>query len=316
MHDVLTTLKRRAPFIAVEVYPSLVQGEGAEKGLLEALQRAEKDRNSVILLVRGGGSLEDLQAFNSETLARAVFACNTPIVSGVGHETDVSIVDFVADVRAPTPTAAAEMVSPDKAELLTDLSAKYKQLSNKVLAVYRQKRMAVGNATKRLQRQSPQRQVLEKKQQLDDYERSLFGKINNLERLRQQYVAQQNRRLQSLSPQAKLTGAQRQLAEQNLLLIKKIKQRLDITSEQLTQKSERLPRLALSNLNQTQAALALKKEKLMLLDPLSVLGRGYAVVFTDEAQLVRSANSLMVGEEIRIRLADGQIIAKVVKTEK
>jgi exodeoxyribonuclease VII large subunit len=122
LKDVLATLARRASHIPIVIYPSLVQGPEAAPGMIKALAQAQKSAQvDVILLVRGGGSIEDLWAFNDEQLAYAIANCNIPIISGVGHETDFTIADFVADLRAPTPTAAAEMATPDRLELLRNL---------------------------------------------------------------------------------------------------------------------------------------------------------------------------------------------------
>lgn len=316
LHDVLTTLKRRAPFIPIEVYPSLVQGEGAEKNLLSALDRAESGNNSVILLVRGGGSLEDLQAFNSETLARAVFACQTPIISGVGHETDVSITDFVADVRAPTPTAAAELASPDKEELLADIRTKYQRLYTKTIEHYRYQHSQLGHVYKRLERQNPNRQLFEKRQRLDDYERALLNNIKNLYRFRLQYVKQQFSRLQSLSPKAQFLAEQKRLMQGQQQLVGKIKQRLKEQQIALQNKTEKLFHLTQTRLEKTHNQLQLKEEKLVLLNPLAVLERGYAVVFDEAKQIKRHAADIKTGENLQIKLADGNALVSVLKVDK
>ena len=133
LKDVLSTLARRASHIPIVIYPSLVQGPEAAPGMIQALQNAQSNAQvDVILLVRGGGSIEDLWAFNDEQLAYAIADCAVPIISGVGHETDFTIADFVADLRAPTPTAAAEMASPDRLELLRNIQA-YAEWMQRVL---------------------------------------------------------------------------------------------------------------------------------------------------------------------------------------
>ena len=133
LRDVLTTLARRMPGIRVVLYPTLVQGEGAGEKIAEAIRAASARMEIDVLIVcRGGGSMEDLWAFNEETVARAIVACAMPVVSGVGHETDFTIADFVADARAPTPTAAAELVSPNRAELLVRLGALGARLSRDI----------------------------------------------------------------------------------------------------------------------------------------------------------------------------------------
>ena len=118
LRDVLTVTQRRYPLCAIEIYPALVQGEGAVQSICDALKAADKNGADTIILTRGGGSAEDLMAFNSEQVAMAVYECETPIVTAVGHETDTTIVDYVSDMRAPTPSAAAEICTPDKSDLL------------------------------------------------------------------------------------------------------------------------------------------------------------------------------------------------------
>ena len=133
LKDVLSTLARRAPHIPIVIYPTLVQGPDAPAGIIAALKAAEKEKVvDVILLVRGGGSIEDLWAFNDEKLAYAIAQSSVPIVSGVGHETDVTIADFVADLRAPTPTGAAELAAPRKDQMLQELDAIMQALSQRI----------------------------------------------------------------------------------------------------------------------------------------------------------------------------------------
>jgi exodeoxyribonuclease VII large subunit len=133
LKDVLSTLARRAPHIPIVIYPTLVQGPDAPAGIIAALKAAEKENTvDIILLVRGGGSIEDLWAFNDEQLAYAIASSNIPVVSGVGHETDFTIADFVADLRAPTPTGAAELAAPRKDQLLQELDAMKQALLQRV----------------------------------------------------------------------------------------------------------------------------------------------------------------------------------------
>lgn len=132
--DIINVTGRRYPSAKIYLYPSLVQGEGAEDNLIEALEYFEKSRLAdVIIIGRGGGSIEDLWAFNGEKLAKKIFACNTPIISAVGHETDFTICDFVADMRAPTPSAAAELAVPDAKELMLRLGDSYTRMSNALI---------------------------------------------------------------------------------------------------------------------------------------------------------------------------------------
>ena len=153
LHDVVTTLRRRAPQVAVHVYPSVVQGAEAPAALVQALAAAQRDAHAdVVLLCRGGGSLEDLWAFNDERVVRAVAACTLPLVCGVGHETDVCLSDLAADVRAATPTAAAELIAPERDALLQDLAQRQQRLRLRVLHRLDASAQRLDNLALRLQR--------------------------------------------------------------------------------------------------------------------------------------------------------------------
>ncbi len=175
LKDVLSTLARRAPHIPIVIYPSLVQGAEAPAGLISALTQANQSKEvDVILLVRGGGSIEDLWAFNDEALANAIAQSSIPIISGVGHETDFTIADFVADRRAPTPTAAAEMAAPDRLELLRHLNINAQELTR--------------NVSRRLEKES---------QRLDQFSLRLSHAFPNPDRMREKIGALQSRLSQS-----------------------------------------------------------------------------------------------------------------------
>ncbi len=184
LRDVLTTLRRRAPHVPVIVYPVPVQGAGASERIAAMLDtvnaRAEVD---VVILCRGGGSIEDLWAFNEEPVARAVAASEIPIVAGVGHETDVTIVDFVADVRAPTPTGAAELVSPDRARMLRDVGRDWDAVSAQFRRQLDRRAQTVDWLARRLR--SPQAQMRERRTQLSHLEGrlrfALTGRVQRAE---------------------------------------------------------------------------------------------------------------------------------------
>jgi exodeoxyribonuclease VII large subunit len=169
LRDILHTLERRYPLAEVFVCPAIVQGDGADYQLQAAIKRVNHYvQPDVILLARGGGSLEDLWAFNSEKLARAIVESQAPIISGVGHETDFTIADFAADLRAPTPTAAAELATPNKADLLLSLRSRERQLGRSFGGILREQRWTLQAATQRLDRHSPIAAVLRERQRLDD----------------------------------------------------------------------------------------------------------------------------------------------------
>lgn len=204
LRDVLTTLHRRMPNIPVIIYPTPVQGKGAAELIANAIhtanQRAECD---VLIICRGGGSIEDLWQFNEEIVARAIASCSIPTVSGVGHETDFTICDFVADMRAATPTAAAELVTPSREALLRSLSQLKLHLSKNMQFSLNQRAQALDYLARRLI--SPLQQIAQQKQQLSHITRRLQTAINQLLTVKQHNLLRLNQNLQHLNPQAVLT---------------------------------------------------------------------------------------------------------------
>ncbi|MEM9242689.1 MAG: exodeoxyribonuclease VII large subunit [Pseudomonadota bacterium] len=167
LHDILHVLKKRCPSLPVIIYPSLVQGDDAPTALIKAIQLADKRQEcDALIIARGGGSLEDLWAFNDETLARAIFAATIPIVSGVGHEVDFTITDFVADYRAPTPSAAAEFISPDQRELQSNLKRYYNTLNYHMINSISHYQQTVDYLETRLKQQHPQQYLQNQKELL------------------------------------------------------------------------------------------------------------------------------------------------------
>lgn len=290
VRDVLTTLKRRAAFIPVSIYPTLVQGQNAPQQIVQALQDANGDATaSVILLVRGGGSPEDLQAFNDESVAMAVVNSRLPVVTGVGHETDFTLVDFVSDARAPTPTAAAEWVSPDKQALSVALEKHCRRLNGAIINLFAKYRQHLSHQSRRLSVQHPLRGLQQQSQRLDELserlQRLLLQRLAN----QRQQLTRQHRQLLSDSPQYKLNHSQVQLARQHVALSQAIKRRLDSGQQQLKG----------------------LRARLTLLSPLGVLNRGYVLAFHESGHLLRHAKAAQTGDNLRIRLADGELRVQV-----
>jgi exodeoxyribonuclease VII large subunit len=205
LRDVLTVLERRYPLVRVLLAPAMVQGDQAPLQIVAALQSLDdRDDVDLILLVRGGGSLEDLWAFNDERVARAVAACRHPVISGVGHETDFTIADFVADLRAPTPSAAAELAVPDQVELRQQLAAGRQWLLGHMEHLLAQTRQALHGHQRALQRLSPQARVDTHRQQVDDLLRRASRALAHDLSLRHSALAGRQARLATLSPQATL----------------------------------------------------------------------------------------------------------------
>ncbi len=204
LHDVLTTLKRRMPGIPVIIYPTPVQGKGASNQIASAINLAsERAECDVLIICRGGGSMEDLWQFNEEVVAHAIANCRIPTVSGVGHETDFTICDFVADVRAATPTAAAELVSPSRAMLLAKLNQLTGQLNKSIQTLIGQRGQTLDYLAKRLI--SPAQQIEHQKQQIRQIAYRLNMAIKKQLENKQNSLHQLNQNLQHLNPNAVLT---------------------------------------------------------------------------------------------------------------
>ena len=289
LRDVLTTLARRAPHIPVVVYPAPVQGLDAPPRLVAALQlasrRAVQDGIDVLLLVRGGGSIEDLIAFNDEGVARAVAACTVPVVCGVGHETDFTIADFVADLRAPTPTAAAELASPERARQLTELSLLNGRIERAMQRGLRQSEQRLDDAQRRLK--SPRQRVADTVARLDE----------NRRRLRAALASRVAHELQTL-----------RLAQARLR-----HQRPDDGAPQaaLAKLHERLARGLQAGVHDRSARLDVLSAQLRLLDPANALARGYSIVTDPEGRIVRDAASLAPGATLALAFARGAARATV-----
>jgi exodeoxyribonuclease VII large subunit len=205
LRDVLNVLRRRYPLAQVLLSPALVQGDQAPPQIVAALQALDaRDDVDVILLVRGGGSLEELWAFNDERVARAVVACRHPVVSGVGHETDFTIADFVADLRAPTPSAAAELAVPDRADLQQQLVVVRDRLARSMDRLLSQMHQALQEHQRAVQRLSPQARVDMHRQQVDDHVRRASHALAYRLNLRRSGLAGLEARLAALSPLATL----------------------------------------------------------------------------------------------------------------
>lgn len=288
LRDVLTAMARRAPHVRVIVYPAPVQGADAPARLRQALEtaiaRAEVD---TLLLVRGGGSLEDLWGFNDEGLARAIAASPIPVISGVGHETDFTIADFVADLRAPTPTAAAELACASRAELLDQLGARLGAMNHGM-------RRHVERASLRLDRAvamlvSPQQRIAQQQQRLDGL----------VQRLRRQALTLPERPRQRL--ETVLFRLQRSMPQVALR-----QQSLDSARRRLLQAGEH-------GLVLRRQRLQAAQQTLQALSPRLIVNRGYAIVRNATGKVVQNALDLNVGERLDVELSRGSVSVDVVR---
>lgn len=291
VRDILTTLQRRYPLAAVVLYPVLVQGKGAAPSIVRAIRTMNEQGEADVLIVgRGGGSLEELWAFNEEQVARAIYQSAIPVISAVGHETDFTIADFVADLRAATPTAAAELAVPHTAELSAELRRRERLLQQSL-------QHRVTRARERLSRlqaspalRQPQRTLLQHAERLD----VLRMRLEAASRARRQLIAARydrlHQRLLRYHPQEALLYARRRQSE-----------------------AERLLKQAMSAvLRDKTRQLASGIRQLDALSPLKVMARGYSLVY-DEAgeRLIKSLGDVEPGDRITVKVTDGELDCQV-----
>ncbi|MFI8981556.1 exodeoxyribonuclease VII large subunit [Ectopseudomonas khazarica] len=287
IRDIISVFRRRAPQVELNLIPTAVQGREATAQIVRALQRADALGFDALILARGGGSLEDLWCFNEEAVARAVAACSTPIVSAVGHETDVSIADFVADVRAPTPSAAAELLAPDSSELLQRLHNLQRRLVLHMQGRLARERLRLDGVSKRLRH--PGERLRQQAQRLDDLDMRLRRAFN-------QQLASQRERLARLDARLAAQHPGRSLAL--------LRQRLDGLAE-------RLPRAMQGQLRNQRQRLGALAGQLQIVSPLATLGRGYSILLDERGQAVRSAVQTQPGQRLKARLSEGELDVRV-----
>jgi exodeoxyribonuclease VII large subunit len=289
LHDILTVLQRRNPAIEVIIYPSQVQGDNSVSLICAAITQANIRKEVDVLIVgRGGGSLEDLWCFNSEQVARTIFASSIPIISAVGHEIDVSIADFVADMRAPTPSAAAELVSQDQSTLYNKtlvLQDKLIKAFSRLQQVLRHQHQTINQ---RLLQNHPQKQLEQKSQYVDQLQATLQSAFK-------QKLTQAKQQQQHIHSRLSLSSPQ------------KLLQRHQIRLQELQTKLQRSCQKLVEN----------KKQKLLnnmhLLDavsPLATLARGYSISFK-QGKIVKTTQQVQVGDVLVTRLEDGEVFSEI-----
>ncbi|MDW2981578.1 MAG: exodeoxyribonuclease VII large subunit [Rhodanobacter sp.] len=286
VRDVMSVLARRWPLAEVEVLPVPVQGREAPPAIVHMLRKASASaRYDALLLTRGGGSLEDLWAFNDEAVARAIHASAVPVVSAVGHEIDFSIADFVADLRAPTPSAAAELLVPDAVAVGRHL----RQLQQR-LATLQQRRMQanaqrVDHLLARLQAQRPQARLQRDRERLQHLQHRLTAVLREQGQRRRTRLERLHARLLAQHPRA----------------------RLPLLARRLTEQDQRLRRAIAHALERRQTVLRHAGHALHAVSPLATLERGYAILFDANGQVLRSVQGVAAGSALRARLVDGEL---------
>ncbi|NID15363.1 exodeoxyribonuclease VII large subunit [Luteibacter yeojuensis] len=286
IRDVLSVLGRRFGLAEVDVLPVPVQGREAPPAIAAMLRRASASgRYDVLLVTRGGGSLEDLWAFNDESVARAIHASAVPVVSAVGHEVDFTIADFVADLRAATPSAAAELLVPDAADVTRQLERLRQRMATLVTRRLQAAAQRADHWQARLNAQRPQARLARDAQRLESLRRRLFVLVSQSNHLRRARLERLQTRLAAQHPRLRLTPSRTRLAE--------LRQRMSIA---ISRRIER-DRLRLAEQGRTLHAVS----------PLATLERGYAIVFDERDAVVRRAADVAIGERVRVMLAEGQM---------
>ena len=312
LHDILKILARRYPPAAVLLYPTAVQGAAAVPALAAALgiasARAECD---VLILARGGGSLEDLWAFNDERVARAIHACALPVVCGVGHEIDVTIADFVADARAPTPSAAAELAVPDAQACLEVLARTAQRLSASMRRELRAGRSRLDALGHRLTLTHPGVRLQQQMQRLDDLTQRLAGATRSCLHREGRRLAEERVRLQQHSPQHMLGTWDSRNQSLQLRLARAMREQSSRRAVRIEQVHARLERAAHQCVARLAQRLALAQRGLDAVSPLATLGRGFAIVKRADGTVLTDAAAVAIGEEIEASLASGRLTARV-----
>lgn len=287
IRDIISVFRRRAPQVSLTLVPTAVQGREATAQIVRALALADAQGFDALILARGGGSLEDLWCFNEEAVARAVAACKTPIVSAVGHETDVSISDFVADVRAPTPSAAAELLAPDSSGLRQRLESLERRLQLRMRQLIAHQHLRLDGLTRRLRH--PGERLRQQAQRLDDLEMRLQRALDRQLSQRRERLARLETRLAAQHP-GRALGL--------------LRQRLDALAA-------RLPRAMRETLGTRRLELQSQVQTLHAFSPLATLGRGYSILLDERGQAIRSASQTQPGQRLKARLGEGELEVRV-----
>ena len=293
IQDIQTTVARRFPIVQLVLYPTVVQGVHAVNSILKNLDLVEQEDYDVVIIGRGGGSIEDLWAFNEEPVVRRVAELSIPVISSVGHETDTTLIDFVSDTRAATPTAAAEIATPVLMEIhqqLRNLRTRLEQALSRQLQIKRERMQALANASIF---QNPERIYQVYQQRVDQLEMRLQQMIQQSVQHKRQQLVKNQHRLELGSPSRRV-----QTEKQALQYLAK---RLEQAQGQLMKDKKQ----------QFQRAI----QQLDLLSPLKIMNRGYGILQQDET-IIKSVNQLEVNQELTIQLVDGTVRSKVTSVEK
>ncbi|QBH98041.1 exodeoxyribonuclease VII large subunit [Limnobaculum zhutongyuii] len=290
LHDMLQILQRRDPSLPVIIYPTMVQGSEATLQIARTIELANQRNECDVLIVgRGGGSLEDLWCFNEELVARAIFNSQIPVVSAVGHETDVTIADFVADLRAPTPSAAAELISRNQPELIRRLQSQQQRLEMAMDYYLTHLRQRLTRQDSRLQQQHPQLRLSRQQTALLKLQNRLEEGMQTRLRLANRQTERLQQRLLHTQPQVKVHRCQQQLQQYQY---------------QLQQALER-------QLNGARQRFSVGYSQLEAVSPLATLARGYSVTTAADGKTLKKSKQVKTGDTLKTRLSDGWIESQV-----
>ncbi len=290
VRDMLITMKRRYPLGKVLLFPALVQGPQAPQSIVQAIQAANRHPGIDVLIVgRGGGSIEELWAFNDEAVARAIFASDIPVISAVGHETDTTIADFVADVRAATPTAAAELAVPNYVDMKRNLAAVVSKMTSALSFEIKQKETALKRLDSSYAFRYPERLYEQKVQQLDRI-------LDAMHKESKRYFSTHADKLQKLHstlskhhPKSRIESQSEELLKYQKLMTGRLKAIIEMQRQKF--------------INQTS--------KLHVLNPLSIMERGYSITFDGKKNVIKSKEQVKTGDNVTVVLKDGQILCEV-----
>lgn len=290
LHDILHVLKRRDPSLPVVIYPTAVQGDDAPGQIVRAIALANARQECDVLIVgRGGGSLEDLWSFNDERVARAIFASRIPVVSAVGHETDVTIADFVADLRAPTPSAAAEMVSRNQLELLRQLQNGQQRLEMAMDYFLANRTRRFTQLHHRLQQQHPQLRLARQQTVLERLRQRMNVAVDSQLKRAVQRQQRATQRLNQHTPQPRIYRAQTRIQQLEYRLAENLRARLSSTRERFGNAVTHLEAVS----------------------PLSTLARGYSVTTATDGKVLKQTKQVKAGDVLTTRLSDGWVESEV-----
>lgn len=293
IQDIQTTVARRFPIVQLVLYPTVVQGIHAVNSILKNLDLVEKEDYDVVIIGRGGGSIEDLWAFNEEPVVRRVAELSIPVISSVGHETDTTLIDFVSDMRAATPTAAAEIATPVLMEIhqqLRNLQTRLEQALTRQLQIKRERMQALVNA-------------------------SIFQNPERIYQVYQQRVDQLEMRLQQMMQQSVQQKRQQLLKNQHRLELGSPSRRVQTEKQALQYLAKRLEQAQIQLMKDKKQQFQRAIQQLDLLSPLKIMNRGYGILQQEET-IIKSVEQLEVEQELTIQLVDGTVRSKVTSIEK